>query len=412
MEQQEIIPHLFRTEYSKIVSVLGRLVGFEHIEIAEDIASDTFLLATETWGIKGLPENPAAWLYTVAKNRAKDQLKRNNIFYEKVKPGIQRSNTELHEIEIDLSNKNIADSQLQMMFAICHPSISAEAQIGLSLRILCGFGIEEIAGAFLSNKETINKRLFRAKEKLRKEKVRIEFPRVSEIDARLETVLTTLYLLFNEGYYSSSQNTTLRKDLCLEAMRLNYLLVDDPHTNKPPVNALLSLMCFHASRFDARLNQNGEIILYDDQDTTLWDKNLIIQGEFYLNKAATGDKISKYHLEAAIAYWHTKKDDTTEKWESILQLYNTLLPIEYSPIAALNRTFALAKARNKQTAIIEAEKLKLTYNHLYYSLLGYLYTDIDKQQASIHLKTALKLAKSKADKETIRKSITKIVETK
>jgi RNA polymerase sigma-70 factor (ECF subfamily) len=412
MEQQEIIPHLFRTEYSKIISVLGRLVGFEHIEIAEDIASDTFLLATETWGIKGLPENPAAWLYTVAKNKARDHLKRNNIFSEKVKPGIQRSNTEPHEIEIDLSNKNIADSQLQMMFAICHPSIPAEAQIGLSLRILCGFGIEEIAGAFLSNKETINKRLFRAKEKLRKEKVRIEFPRVSEIDARLETVLTTLYLLFNEGYYSSSQNTTLRKDLCLEAMRLNSLLVDDPHTDKPPVNALLSLMCFHASRFDARLNQNGEIILYDDQDTTLWDKNLIIQGEFYLNKAATGNKISKYHLEAAIAYWHTKKDDTTEKWESILQLYNKLLPIEYSPIAALNRTFALAKARNKQTAIIEAEKLKLTYNHLYYSLLGYLYTDIDKQQALIHLKTALKLAKSKADKETIRKSITKIVETK
>ncbi|GAC1303343.1 MAG: sigma-70 family RNA polymerase sigma factor [Mucilaginibacter sp.] len=408
MEHQEMIPHLFRTEYSKIVSVLARLVGFEHIEIAEDIASDTFLLATETWGIKGLPENPAAWLYTVAKNRAKDHLKRNNIFSEKVKPGIQRSSTELHEIEIDLSNKNITDSQLQMMFAICHPSIPAEAQIGLSLRILCGFGIEEIADAFLSNKETINKRLFRAKEKLRKEKVKIEFPGVSEIDVRPETVLTTLYLLFNEGYYSLSQNTTLRKDLCLEAMRLNYLLVDDPHTNKPPVNALLSLMCFHASRFDARLNQNGEIILYDDQDIALWDKNLITQGEFYLNKAATGDKLSKYHLEAAIAYWHTQKDDTAEKWEGILQLYNQLLQIEYSPIAALNRTFALAKSRDKQTAIIEAEKLKLTTNHLYYALLGYLYTDIDNPQALTHLQAALKLAKSNSDKETIRKSINKI----
>jgi RNA polymerase sigma factor (sigma-70 family) len=410
MEHQEMIPHLFRTEYSKIVSVLAKLIGFEHIEIAEDIASDTFLLATETWGIKGLPENPAAWLYTVAKNKAKDHLKRNNIFSEKVKPGIQRSNTELHEIEIDLSNKNIADSQLQMMFAICHPSIPAEAQIGLSLRILCGFGIEEIADAFLSNKETINKRLFRAKEKLRKEKVRIEFPGVSEIDVRLETVLTTLYLLFNEGYYSLSQNTTLRKDLCLEAMRLNCLLADNAGTNKPAVNALLSLMCFHASRFDARLNQNGEIILYDDQDTALWDEELITQGEFYLNKAATGDKLSKYHLEAAIAYWHTKKDDTIEKWESILQLYNQLLQVEYSPIAALNRTFALAKARDKRTAITEAEKLKLTANHLYYSLLGYLYTDIDNQSALTHLKTALRLAKSKTDKDTILKSISKIQE--
>ncbi|MDP9047163.1 MAG: RNA polymerase subunit sigma, partial [Bacteroidota bacterium] len=201
MEQQEMIPHLFRTEYSKIVSVLGKLFGFEHIEIAEDIASDTFLLAADTWGIKGLPENPVAWLYTVAKNKAKDHLKRGNIFLEKVMPGIQRSETEFHETEIDLSSKNIIDSQLQMMFAICHPSIPVEAQIGLSLRILCGFGIEEIADAFLSNKEAINKRLFRAKEKLRKEKVKIEFPQLSEVDKRLETVLTTLYLLFNEGYY-------------------------------------------------------------------------------------------------------------------------------------------------------------------------------------------------------------------
>src|SRR5260221_1795625 len=338
---KELIPHLFRTEYSKITSVLGKLFGFEHIEIAEDIASETFLLAAETWGLKGYPEKPVAWLYAVAKNRAKDYLKRNAIFSEKVKAEIQAANTELYEIEIDLSNKNISDSLLQMMFAICNPSISTEAQIGLSLRILCGFGIEEIADAFLSNKETINKRLFRAKEKLRQEKVKIEFPSTSDIDKRLETVLTTIYLLFNEGYYSLSQNTTLRKDLCLEAMRLNFLLVENESTNKPAVNALLSLMCFHASRFDARIRQNGEIVLYEDQDTCLWDKELIVQGEFYLNKAAEGNEISKYHLEAAIAYWHTHKEDSEEKWENILQLYNKLLIIEYSPIAALNRTYAL-----------------------------------------------------------------------
>jgi len=408
MEQQEIIPHLFRTEYSKVVAVLGKLFGFEHIEVAEDIASDTFLLAAETWGIKGLPDNPAAWLYTVAKNKAKDHLKRNNIFSDKVKPGIQQAETGFHEIEIDLSGKNIADSQLQMMFAICHPSIPPEAQIGLSLRILCGFGIEEIADAFLSNKETINKRLFRAKEKLRQERVKIELPKSSEIDARLGAVLTTLYLLFNEGYYSLSQNTTLRKDLCLEAMRLNYLLTDNPGTNTPPANALLSLMCFHASRFDARLGQNGEVILYDEQDTALWDEALIKQGELYLNKAATGDKISKYHLEAGIAYWHTKKDDSPQKWENILQLYNQLLQVEYSPMAALNRTYALAKARDKAAAITEAEKLQLTGNHLYYSLLGYLYTGVDRQKALAHLNTALKLAKSKADKETIGKRLRKL----
>ncbi|MDB4902599.1 MAG: polymerase subunit sigma [Mucilaginibacter sp.] len=406
--KSELIPHLFRTEFSKITSVLCKLFGFEHIEIAEDIASDTFLLAAETWKTKGIPDNPVAWLYAVAKNRAKDYLKRNAIFSEKVKAEMQTTNTELYEIEIDLSNKNISDSLLQMMFAICNPSISTEAQIGLSLRILCGFGIEEIADAFLSNKETINKRLFRAKEKLRQEKVKIEFPSTSDIDKRLETVLTTIYLLFNEGYYSLSQNTTLRKDLCLEAMRLNYLLIENEGTNKPAVNALLSLMCFHASRFEARINPKGELILYEEQDTTLWNKELILQGEFFLNKAAKGNEISKYHLEAAIAYWHTNKQDTQEKWENILQFYNKLLLIEYSPIAALNRTYALAKATSKTEAIIEAEKLKLTANHLYYSLLGYLYTDIDNEIAIEHLKNALKLAKSVTDKATITKSINKM----
>jgi len=402
---KELIPHLFRTEYSKITAVLTKLFGFEHVEIAEDIASDTFLLAAETWGIKGIPENPTAWLYAVAKNRAKDHLKHHQIFSDKVTPGLQTAHDSLYEINIDLSPKNITDSQLQMMFAICHPAISAEAQIGLALRILCGFGIEEIADAFLSNKETINKRLFRAKEKLRNEKVKIAFPDASEINDRLQTVLTTLYLLFNEGYYSLSQNITVRKDLCLEAMRLNFLLVENKSTALPPVKALLALMCFHASRFEARTNEDGELILYDDQDTSLWDRELIEQGKYYMNLAAEGNEISKYHIEAGIAYWHTVKEDTSKKWQNILQLYNRLLLIEYSPIAALNRTYALAKADGKMVAIPEAEKLNLANNHLYYSLLGFLYSDIDNEKAVCHLKTALKLAKSETDKVTIEKRL-------
>jgi predicted RNA polymerase sigma factor len=405
----ELIPHLFRTEYSKITSVLAKLFGFEHIEIAEDIASDVFLLAAETWGIKGIPENPVAWLYAVAKNRAKDHLKHNAIFCEKVTPDFLRAGTALQEPEIDLSDKNITDSQLQMMFAICNPSISTEAQIGLSLRILCGFGIEEIADAFLSNKETINKRLFRAKEKLRAEKVKIAFPAQTEVGKRLETVLTTLYLLFNEGYYSLSQNITLRKDLCLEAMRLNYLLTENEGTNKPAVNALLALMCFHSSRFEARINPNGDLILYEDQDAGLWNEELIGRGKFYLNKAAKGNELTKYHLEAGIAHWHTNQADTIEKWENILQLYNKLLMIEYSPATALNRTYALAKASGKQIAIPEAEKLKLNNNHLYHSLLGYLYTGVENEKAVEHLKIALKLAKSETDKRAIENSLNKIL---
>ena len=408
MKEGHLIPHLFRTEYRKIVSVLSKRFGFDQIEIAEDITSDTFLTATQTWGINGLPENPVAWLYNVAKNKAKNHLQRNTVFENKIAPELKNNSTTSQEPEIDLSPKNINDSQLQMMFAICHPSISPEAQIGLSLRILCGFGIEEIADAFLTNKETINKRLFRAKEKLRTEKIKIELPATTQIENRLETVLATIYLLFNEGYYSVSQNKTIRKELCLEAMRLCNMLVENNFTNRPSVNALLSLMCFHASRFEARFNKSGEAVLYDEQDTSLWNPDLISRGGYYLNCSANGNMISKYHLEAGIAYWSTQKPDTKEKWENVLQLYNRLLQIEYSPIAALNRTFALSKANGKEEAIQEAEKLNLTDNQFYFGLLGELYLNLDNKKSKEYFQKALALTKTETSRQAIQAKMAKI----
>ncbi len=401
MQEQEILPHLFRTESRKIISVLCKIFGLEHIEVAEDIVSDTFLLASETWGLKGIPENPTAWLYAVSRNKTKDYCKRSKLFSEKVSLEIKRNGSDFCETEIDLSERNITDSQLQMMFAICNPSIHMESQIGLCLRILCGFGIDEIAEAFLTNRETIKKRLGRAKIKLKEINFKAEFPSLSQLDERLEAVITTLYLLYNEGYYSSTQNTVLRKDLCFEALRLTYLLVENESTNKPYVNAVLSLMCFQSSRFDARTDNGGEFVLYEDQDKNLWNEELINTGQFYLNEAAKGEEISKYHLEAAIAYWHTLKDDSSEKWENILQLYNKLLQIEYSPIAALNRTYALFKTGEKNKAIKEAEKLNLSSNHLFYTLLGNFYTDIDNDKARINFEMAMTLARTNADKTII-----------
>jgi RNA polymerase sigma factor (sigma-70 family) len=225
MGQSELIPHLFRTEYRKIVSVLCTRFGFEHMETAEDIASETFLAAVQTWPLDGLPPHPVAWLYHVAKNKARNYLQREAVFEGKITVELKNAGVEA-EGEIDLSAANIEDSQLRMMFAICHPSIPAEAQIGLSLRILCGFGIEEIAEAFLTNKETINKRLYRAREKLRAEKVDILLLNSQEVGSRLPAVLTAIYLLFTEGYY-------LRKELCLEAMRLCRMLIDYPLTDQP-----------------------------------------------------------------------------------------------------------------------------------------------------------------------------------
>jgi RNA polymerase sigma factor (sigma-70 family) len=408
MKNEAVIPHLFRMEYRKIVAVLSKRFGFEQIEIAEDIASDTFLTATQTWGMNGLPENPVAWLYNVAKNKAKNHLQRNTVFEHKIAPGLKSKAASSLEPDIDLSPKNIIDSQLQMMFAICHPSISPEAQIGLSLRILCGFGIEEIADAFLTNKETINKRLFRAKEKLRAKKMDIGLPAATEMESRLEAVLTTIYLLFNEGYYSVSQNKTIQKELCFEAMRLCKMLVENEATNTTSANALLSLMCFHASRFEARFTKSGETVLYDEQDAGLWNPELISQGGYYLNRSANGDRISQYHLEAGIAYWSTQKTDTKEKWENVLQLYNRLLQIQYSPMAALNRTYALSKVNGKEEAIIEAEKLNLVENPFYFGLLGELWLDIDNKKSAENFQKALVLAKTETARQAIQAKLDKI----
>ena len=405
MEQGALMPHLFRTEYRKIVAVLCNRFGFGQIEIAEDIASDTFLTAVQSWGLEGIPSNPTAWLYTVARNKAINHLQRASVYERKIMPGLKGEDYLLPADEIDLSPENIQDSQLQMMFAICHPSISPEAQIGLSLRILCGFGIDEIADAFLTGRETINKRLTRARARLREEKVSLSMPDPTVMDERLETVLTTIYLLFNEGYYSFRQDKTVRKELCLEAMRLCTMLVENKNTNKPQVNALLALMCFHASRLEARMDENGMLILYDEQDTALWNEDLIAKGGYFLQRAGTGDTLSRYHLEAAIAWWHTQTTANNEKWQHILQLYDQLLQQAWSPMAALNRIFALSKVAGKTAAIHEAESLNMPGAHLYFTLLGELYTGIDKEKAKQNFQAALKLASSDADKKIIRKKL-------
>ena len=398
----ELIPHLFRTESRRLISLLCRSFGLSNIQVAEDIVSETFMLAAETWGLKGTPKNPSAWLYTVAKNKVRDHLRRNSIFRESISPELKIEQQHADVVQLDFSETSLKDSQLQMMFALCHPLIPKEAQIGLALRILCGFGIVEIADALLSNKETINKRLFRAKQALREANVEMEIPEESAIPERLNTVLKMIYLLFNEGYYSRSQNETLRKDLCLEALRLGLQLLENPLTKKPQTYALMALMCFHVSRFEARLQYGEAVVLYDEQDRSLWDKSLVLRGEQFLSLAAIGKYPSTYHLQAAIAYWHTQEDDAIEKWEKILSYYNLLLQIEYSPVAALNRTYALSRVRGKSVALIEAKKLNLDGNHLYHALLAELNRGIDKAMVRKELELAISYARTSKEKELLK----------
>ena len=406
MYEEKMIPHLFRMEFSKICSVLSGYLGLDHLEMAEDITSETFLAALETWPYSGVPENPTAWLYVVAKNKTRNYLRRNNIFLGRIKPELQR--TEITIDEPDLSEKNISDSQLRMLFAICDPSIPSESQIGLALRILCGLGIDEIATAFLESKETINKRLFRAREKLRSHSFdKVIEQGVHKYEGRLANVLTTIYLLFNEGYYSETSDELIREDLCREAMHLMDVLLGHADTAKPEVHALYALMCFHASRLRARKGSEEQIILYDDQDENLWDPELISRGAYHLNLSATGNRLSQYHTEAAIAYWHTQKTESTEKWEMILQLYDQLLGISYSPIAALNRVYALSRVRGKHAAIFEAEKLQLTRQPYYYRLLAELYEEEDNKKAFHFLEKAWELARTKTEKQQIREKMDK-----
>lgn len=402
-DQHDSLKYLFQQEFARMVAVISNLFGLRHIEIAEDIVSETFLQAAESWGIKGMPPNPNAWLYAVAKQKTLSYFRRNKIYEQKVAPAIQHTQQPDTWPELNFSPENIRDSQLQMMFAICNPAIASEAQIGLALRILCGFGIDEIAEAFFSNKETINKRLYRAKEKLREEEIELDMPPADAISQRLDNVLHIIYLLFTEGYYSRSHNQVLQRDFCLEALRLGLLLTEYERTNLPRTNALVALMCFHASRFNAR--DAHKVVLYEEQDIALWDLGLIRQGMHYMELSAQGNEVSSYHLESKIAYLHCQRDDTPAKWEEILQAYDQLMQINYSPGVALNRVYALYKVRGPEAALAEAAKLDMNNSHFYFLLLGELYKDVDKQQAKYHFEKAYSLARSGPEKAVIREKI-------
>ncbi|MBZ4189372.1 RNA polymerase subunit sigma [Niabella sp. 3A5MI-3] len=391
-----------------MTAVLCLHFGLAHIEIAEDIPSDTFLKASEHWAIYGIPDNPTAWLYTVARNKIKDYFKHNSVFEKKIKRAISLNEVEV-EKDLEFDQQIIADSQLAMIFAVCNSTNSIEAQISLALQILCGFSVEEIANAFLTNSGTIKKRLHRARVCLRNNNFQINYLTETEIKTRLDTVVKTLYLLFNEGYFSKTNSQLIRKELCSEAVRLTLVLTENKLTNTPQVNAMLALMYFQSSRLNARTSVNGEVILFDKQDRGLWDKSLIDKGNYYLINACNDEEISKYHLEAGIAYWHTVSEND-KKWGCILQLYNQLLLIKYSSVAALNRAFAFSKVCGVEEAIKEVKKLRLPGSNYYHALLGYLYSNIDITFSIQHYTRAIDLTKSQIEKATLKQEIDRLIQ--
>ena len=404
---KQLAGHLFRHEAGRMASVLTRLLGFQNIELAEDIVQDALLKALNTWKYQGIPDNPSAWLYKTAKNKAIDLLRKqhvlkkieNELVYE-----LQSEWTLSPTVNQLFLENEIEDSQLRMIFACCHPSIPYESQIALTLKTLCGLSVNEIAHGFLTTEETISKRLYRAKEKIRSERIALEAPTEVFLQERLRAVLHTLYLLFNEGHNSSHPEILVREDLCEEAMRLCILLTQNTRTNLPRTRALLALMCFQASRLNARIADDGNIVLLRYQNRLIWNQDLISRGHAYLVSAASGEELSDYHLEAAIAACHAFAPTFEQTdWPRILSLYELLSKVKPGPIVDLNKAIATGYVESAQRGIEELNKIEgLERHYLYHAALGDFYFQSgDTLRAMFRYKIALPLTSSNQEKKLI-----------
>ncbi len=406
-EPTQLVAHLFRHEAGRMVSVLTCMLGFDKLELAEDIVQDTMITALKSWPFNGIPDNPSAWLHRVAKNRALDLVRREATRH-KINTELARDAGLTGMDEPIFHEDAFTDSQLRMLFACCHPSVSFDAQVMLCLKILGGLSVREIANAFLTTEETITKRLYRAKEKLRSEVSVLAVPTGLQLTHRLDAVLQSIYLLFNEGYTSSHPDLLIRRDLSAEAMRLCLLLTDYPLTSQPQTYALLALFCFQAARFDARLDNAGAIVLLPDQDRTQWDQPLIRRGRQYLSLSARGDVLSGYHLEAGIALLHSLSPSFEQtNWPAILQYYDLLYAQKPSPVVALNRAVALAQVGQVYEALRAVLSLNtLTNSQYYHAILGDLYQKTGQHElAKRHYNEAISLTSSRAEQALLRKKL-------
>lgn len=365
----ESVDHLFRRHAGQMTAVLTRIFGFQKIDLIEDAIQESMLRAMKNWSVRGQPDNPRAWLIQVAKNNVLDRLRQSSRDED-----LETAGRQLDEYARMASSDNaagftneIAEDQLQMIFACCHSSLTPDSRIALTLKTVGGFSVPEIARAFLSNREAVAKMLVRAKSRLRQERSAFGIPGPAELRPRLDSVLKVLYLMFNEGYSASAGEDPVRTDLCHEAIRLAKLLAEHPLTSDPRVHALAALFLFQASRLPARSGAGGSLIVLPDQDRSLWDRRMIADALRHFAASASGDEISDYHLEAEIASYHavTGTYESTD-WTALLAAYDRLLERRHSPIAALNRIIALAEVEGAETALSELRAIEDTKLETYF----------------------------------------------
>jgi RNA polymerase sigma-70 factor (ECF subfamily) len=406
--------HLFRREAGRMVATLARIFGVNNLALAEDVVQDAFCRALEVWKFRGVPENPSAWLMATAKNRALDMMRRDRTArtaapeLAKLLEPESQSSPVLDEL---FSDQSIKDDQLRMMFSCCHPRLSEEAQVALILHVLCGFSVSEIASAFLSGHAAIEKRISRAKKVLAQSKRLFDISGVADFSNRLPAVQRALYLLFNEGYHGASSEFAVRADLCREAMRLTALLLAHSLGATPSTYALAALMCFDAARLPARVDAMGNLSSLFEQDRSLWDTQLVSEGQGFLNVSASGGDLTAYHLEAAIASVHAdaqRAEDTD--WRTIVSLYDTLMTLHPSAVVALNRAIAIAQCDGPERGLEEIHAIADSDRLAGYPFLSAAIGELELrrgnwQVAQEHFKAAVALARNPMERQFLEQRV-------
>jgi|SRR5581483_11564526 len=404
----ELTDHLFRHEAGRMVAVLTRIFGVHNLALAEDVVQDAFCRALEVWSFRGVPENPSAWLMTAAKNRALDLMRREKTartYEPELSRWLQSEWTLASELQEMFADNAIRDDQLRMMFSCCHPRLPEEAQVMLILNILCGFGVNEVASAFVTTYTAVEKRIPRAKKVLAGSNKLFDTHAPADFSARLPAVQRALYLLFNEGYHGASVEFAVRAELCDEAMRLTKLLLEHSLGAIPSSYALSALMCLNRARLPARVDASGKLNSLFDQDRSLWDKELIDEGLQLLNLSAEGAELTEYHVEAGIAAVHASATTMqSTDWQEIVSLYDTLMTIRPTPIVALNRAIAIGQRDGAECGLQELRAIsdpdRLAKYPFYYAAFGEFELQNGRAENAIrHFEIALKLARSPMERQ-------------
>lgn len=401
------IDQLYRDNFGKLVTSLVSYFGLPNIALAEDLVQETFLAAVERWS-ENPPADPVAWLFKVCKHKAINHLNKSASKLTTNSTFDKETISEEYKLDQLLLPHEIKDNQLRMLFAFCHPELSNKVQVMLTLRMIAGFRPEEIARGLGLTVEAVKKTLVRARQKIKDRSIRLKVPYVMQSKSRLENVHAVLYLIFSEGYSATSGEYTIRQDLCLESLRLleSLLAMDNLHNTNS--YALKAIILFNMARFPSREAADGSIIDLERQDRSLWDKSIITAGFACLKHSRSGNQMSAYHLEAAIASIHCASKTYEEtNWFLILALYEKLYDIKPSPYIWLNRCIAIYQCHGAAPALDAllhaAPKNQLEGYHLYHVTLGKLYLEMDESSsAKSHFDLAIGLTKVKAEKEYIK----------